>query len=268
MDYSIGSKASLLFWNSNCLLILLGLHTGSHSCCCSVAKSCLTPWDPTDCSTPGFPIPHHLLELAQMHVHWVTEAIQPSHPVIPFSSCLQSFPASGSFSVSQIFESEGQSTRASVSASVLPMNIQCWFPLELAGFIFLLCKGLSEVFSSTIVWKRWFFDAQPSLWFNFYFCTWLLEKPHLWLYGPLSAKWCLCLLIYYISHSFPSKEQVSFNFMAVVTNHSDFGAQENKVCHCFRRARPHPRLRPAPAIYLPWNYGTGSHDLSFLNVEF
>ena len=123
------------------------------------------------------PYPHHLPELAQMRVHWVTEAIQPSHPVVPFASCLQSFPASGSFSVSQVFESEGPSTRASVSASVLAMNIQCWFLLELAGFIFLLCKGLSEVFSSTTVWKHWFFDAQPSLWSSFHTCTWLLEKP-------------------------------------------------------------------------------------------
>ena len=100
-----------------------------------------------------------------------------SSSVVPFSSCLHSFSASGSFPVSQIFELEGESTRASVSASVLPVNIQCWFPLELAGFIFLLCNGRSEVFSSTTVWKHWVFDAQPCLWSNFHICTWLLEKP-------------------------------------------------------------------------------------------
>ena len=93
---------------------------------CSVARSCLTPCDPMECSTPGFPVLHHLLELAQTQVHWVTDAIQPSHPVIPFS-CLQSFPASGSFLMSQVFASGGQSIGA--LPSILPMNIQGWFPL-------------------------------------------------------------------------------------------------------------------------------------------
>ena len=90
----------------------------------------------------------------------------------------------------------------SASASVLPMNIQDWFPLGLTGLIFLLTMGLSRVFSSTI-WKHQFFrtesinteKAQPSLWSNSHICTWLLEKPYLWLCGPLSTKWCLCFLI-------------------------------------------------------------------------
>ena len=82
---------------------------------------------PMDCSTPGFPVHHQLRELVQTYVHQVTDAISSS--VIPFSSCLQSFPASGSFPVSQFFTSGGQSIGASASASVLPMNIQDWFPL-------------------------------------------------------------------------------------------------------------------------------------------
>jgi len=77
-----------------------------------------------DCSTPGFPVHHHLPEFAQTHVHSVSDAIQPSHPVVPFSSCLQSFPASGSFLMSQLFASGGQSIRFSALASVLPVNIQ------------------------------------------------------------------------------------------------------------------------------------------------
>ena len=85
------------------------------------------------CSTPGFPVHHHLPELAQTHVHWVSDVIQPSHPVIPFSSRLQSFPASGSFPISQLFTSGGQSIGVSASTSVLPMNIQDWFPLGLVG---------------------------------------------------------------------------------------------------------------------------------------
>ena len=86
-----------------------------------------------------------------------------SSSVIPFSSCLQSFPASGSFPVSQLFASDGQSTGASASASVLPMNIQGWFPLRLIGLISLQFKGLSRVSSNTTVQKHQFFGAQPSL---------------------------------------------------------------------------------------------------------
>ena len=97
--------------------------------------------------------------------------------VVPFSSCLQSFPALGSFPMSLFFTSGGQSIRASSSASVLPVNIQGWFPLGLNGLIALVSKGLSRVFSNTTVWKHQFFDAQPSLWSNFHSRTQLLEKP-------------------------------------------------------------------------------------------
>ena len=86
-----------------------------------------------------------------------------SSSVIPFSSHLQSFPASGSFPMSQFFTSGGQSTRVSTSASVLPMNIQDWFPLGWTGWISLLYKGLSRVFSNTTVQKHQFFSAQLSL---------------------------------------------------------------------------------------------------------
>ena len=89
----------------------------------SVAHSCLTLCDPMDCSMPGLPVHHQLPEFTQSHVHWVGDAIQPSHPVISFSSCLQAFPASGSFPVSQLFSSGGRSIGVSASASVLPVNI-------------------------------------------------------------------------------------------------------------------------------------------------
>ena len=85
-----------------------------------------------------------------------------SSPIAPFSSCPQSFPASGSFPMSQLFASDGQSIGGSASASVLPMNIQSWFPLGLSSLISLLFKGLSRVFSSTTVWKHGFFSTQPS----------------------------------------------------------------------------------------------------------
>ena len=83
--------------------------------------------------------------------------------VIPFSSCLQSFPASGSFPMSQFFTSGGQGIGVSASASVLSVNIQDWFPLGLTGWISLLSKGLSRDFSNTTVQKRQFFGAQLSL---------------------------------------------------------------------------------------------------------
>ena len=115
-----------------------------------------------DCSTPGFPALHHLPESAQIHVHWVSDAIQPSHLLSPyFSFRLQSFPASGCFQMSQLFTSSGQGFIASALASVFPVSIQGWFPLGLTGLISLQFKGLSKVFSSTIIQKHQFFGAQP-----------------------------------------------------------------------------------------------------------
>ena len=132
--------------------------------------------EPMDCSTPGFPVLYYLLEFAQTYVHWVHDAIQRSHPVSPFSSCLQSFPASGSFPMSWFFTSGGPSIRVSASASVFPINIQDWFPLGLTGLISLQFRGLSRVFSNTTVQKHQFFGAQLSLWSDAHICTWLLEK--------------------------------------------------------------------------------------------
>ena len=100
-----------------------------------------------------------------------------SSSVVPFSSYLQSFPASGSFLMSELFVSGGQSIGASASALVLPMNIQDWFPLGLTNLISLQSKGLSRVFSNTTVWKHQFFSAQPLLWSNSHIHTWLMEKP-------------------------------------------------------------------------------------------
>ena len=143
--------------------------------CCSVNQLCPTLCDPMDCIMPGFPVLHHLPELAQAHVHWVGDAIQPSNSEAFFSSCFQSFLVSGSFPKSWIFASGSQSTGA--SASVLPMNIQDWFPLRLTGSISLQSNGLSRVFSNTTGQKHQYFGAQLSLWPNSHIHTWLLEKP-------------------------------------------------------------------------------------------
>ena len=109
-----------------------------------------------------------------------------SSSVVPFSSPLLSFPASGSCAMSRLFASDSQSIGA--SASVLPVNIQGWFPLGGTGWISLQSKGLSRVFSNTTAQKHQFFDTQLSLWFNSHTHTWLLEKPQLWLDGLLLVK--------------------------------------------------------------------------------
>ena len=106
------------------------------------------------------------------------ELVLPSnHLILCFSSCLQSFPASGPFLMSQLFKSGGQSIRSSTLASVLKMNIQDWFPLGWTGWIFLHSKWLSRVFSSTTDQKHQFFSTQLSLWSKYYIHTWL-QKNH------------------------------------------------------------------------------------------
>ena len=103
-----------------------------------------------------------------------------SSSVALFSFCLQSFRASGSFSMSRFFTSGGQSIGAPASASVLLKNVQGWFPLELTGLISLQFKRLSRVFSSITTRRHQFFGVQPSLWSSSHIHTWLLEKPYLW----------------------------------------------------------------------------------------
>ena len=124
----------------------------------SVAQLCLTLCDAMDCSRPGFPVHHQLLELSQTHVHWFGDAIQPiSSPVVPFSSHLQSFPESGAFPMSQLFTLGYQSLGASASASALPVNLQGWFPLGLTGLISLLAgvqPGWSREFEAGTVSAR------------------------------------------------------------------------------------------------------------------
>ena len=111
-----------------------------------------------------------------------------SSSVVPFSSCPQSFPASGSIPMSQFFASGGQTIRVSASTSVLPMNIQDWLSLGWTDWISLESKGLARVFSNTTVQKHQFFSAQPSLWSNSHIHTWLLEKPYSWLDETLWTK--------------------------------------------------------------------------------
>ena len=113
--------------------------------------SCVQLCDPMDCSTPGLPVHHQLLEFTQTHVHWVNDAIQPSHPLSPPSPPAFNLSQHESFLVSWLFTSGGQSIGVSASASVLPVNIQDWFPLGGTGWISLQSKGLARVLSKTTV---------------------------------------------------------------------------------------------------------------------
>ena len=121
-------------------------------CCCSIAQSCLTLCDPMDCSWPGLPVPHYLWSLPKfMYVYrWCHPSISSSNTAF---SCPQSFSASGTFPMSWLFPSDDQNTGTSASSSVLLTSIQGWFPWRLTGEI-LLSKGLSEVFSSTTLWRQ------------------------------------------------------------------------------------------------------------------
>ena len=180
-------------------------------CCCSVTHSCRTLCDSMDCSTTGFSVlltPVKLLSV-QFSRLVVSDSLRPHesqharlpcpsptprvysnscpsnrwcHPaisssVVPFSSCPQSLPASGSFPMSQLFAWGGQSIGVSAFVSILPMNTQDWSPLGWIGWTSLQSKGLSRIFSNITVQKQQFFGTQPSSQSNSHIHTWLLETP-------------------------------------------------------------------------------------------
>ena len=148
--------------------------TPRNTVCCSVTKSCPTLCDPSGLQHTRFLCPPLFLRACSNSCplsQWCYPTISSS--VTPFSSCPQPFSASGSFPMSRLFASGGQSIRA----SALPMNIQGWFPLGLTGLISLQSKGFSIVFSNATIGKHQFFGTQPSLWSNFHIHTWLLGRP-------------------------------------------------------------------------------------------
>ena len=129
----------------------------------SATRSCPTLCNPMDCSMPGLPVHHLLPELAQTHVHQVSDAIQPYDPLLsPSPPAFNLSQHQGSFPMSQFFTSGGQSIGVSALASVLPMNTQDCSPLGWTAWISLQSKGLSRVFSNTTVQKHQFFGAQTS----------------------------------------------------------------------------------------------------------
>ena len=141
----------------------------------SVVSNSLWPHDPQPTRPPCPSLTPRVYSNSCPLSQWCHLTISSS--VVPFSSRLQSFPASGSFQMSQFFASDCQSMGVSASASVLPMNIQDWFPLGWTSWISLQFKGLSRVFSNTTVQKHQFFGAQLSSQSNSHIHTWPLEKP-------------------------------------------------------------------------------------------
>ena len=149
-----------------CVYQFSSVHSLSH------VRLFVTPWTAAHQASLSITNSQSLLKLMSIEL-----VIHPaiSSPVIPFPSCPQSFPATQSFQMSQLFALGGQSIGVSASTSVLPMNIQGWFPSGLTGLISLVSKGLSRVFSSSTVRKQQFFSIQPSSWFNSRNHIWLLE---------------------------------------------------------------------------------------------
>ena len=156
--------------------------------------------------------------------------------------------------MSQFLASGGQSTGASASTSVLPMNIQDWFPLGWTGWISLWYKGLSGVFSNTTVQKHQFFGAQLSLWSNSHICTWLLEKPVL-------TRWTfvgkVMVLLFNMLSSFviPFLPRSKHLLVSWLQSPSTVILEPKK-----RKPVTTPTFSP---FYLPWSNGTRCHDLSF-----
>ena len=176
-----------------------------------------------------------------------------SSSVVPFSSCLQSFPASGSFPMSQLFASGGQSIGASASASALPKSIQDWFLLGLTGLISLQSKGLSRVLSNTTVQKHQFFGTQLSLWSNSYIHTRKTIALTRRTFVSKIMSLVFNVLSRFVTAFLPRSKRLLISLLqspsAVI-----LGPKKIKSL-CFY-------------IYLPWSDGTGCHDLHFLYVEF
>ena len=144
----------------------------------SVAQLYPTLYGCMDCSTPGFSAHHQLPEFAQIHAHWVSDAIQPSYPLSsPYPSSFNLSQDQGLFQWVSSLHQVAKVLEFQLQPSVLPMNILDWFPLGLTGWIFLQSRGLSRVFSNTKVQKHQFFSAQPSSQYNSHIHTWPQEKP-------------------------------------------------------------------------------------------
>ena len=143
----------------------------------SVAQVCPTLCDPINCSTPGLPVHHQLLESTQTHVHWVGNVIQPPNPLSsPSPPALNLSQHQGLFKWVSSSHEVAKVVEFQLPTLVLPMNTQDWSPLGWTGWNSLQSKGLSRVFSNTTVQKHQFFGPQLSSQSNSHIHTWPLEK--------------------------------------------------------------------------------------------
>ena len=212
-------------------------------CCCSVTKLYLTPCDPVTAAHQApllFTISWNLLKFMS-----IASVILSNYLILCRLLLLPSiFPSFGVLSNDQFFISGGQSIGASALASVLPMNIQGWFPLGLTGVISLLSKTLSRVFSNTTIRKHQFFWHSVFL---------MVQPLHLYLTTGKTVTWTIWtfvskvisllfnMLSRFVIASLPRTKCLLISWLqlpSVVTIHSDFGAQENKIYHCFHFPPP------------------------------
>ena len=230
-------------------------------CCCSVTRSCLTLCNPMDYSMPGFPDLHYLPEFAQTHVPWVSDAFQSSRSLSPPSPALNLCQHHGLFQwvgslhqVTKILALQFQLQSFQWVFWLISFRID-WFDLfAVQGTLKSILQNHS--LKASALQCSAFFMVQFS---HPYLTPGKTIALTIWTFvGKVTS--VLFNTLARFCHSFSFKEQESFIFLAAVniTIYREFGAQENKVCHCFHCFR----------IYLPWRDGTGCHSLSFLNVEF
>ena len=248
---------AISLWKIYSKILITNVYAPQFCCCyCSVAQSCPTLCDLMDCSTPSFPVHHHLLELAQIHVHWISDAIQPSLPLSsPFllpsiflsirvfpnelTLCIR-WPKYWSFSINPSNEYSG----------LISFRMDWLDLLAVQGIL----KSLLQHHSSkaSILWCSVFFMVQLS---HPYTTTGKTIALTIWAFvGKVMA--LLFNMLSRLVIAFLPRSMCLL--MAAVTVYCDFGAQEKKVCHCFH----------CFPICLSWSDGIECHDLSFLNVEF
>ena len=225
---------------------------------CSVMSDSETPW--TAACQASLSITK-LPEFTQTHVHLVSDSIQPSHPLLSPSPAFNHSQHQGFFPMSQFFTSGGQSIGVSASASVLPMNIQYWFPLGWTGWISLQSKGFSRVFSqhhsskASILLRSGFFIVQPSHpYMTIRKTVALTKQPFVGKVMSLLFNVLFRLVITFL----PKSKRLLISWLQSLSAVILEPQKINKMCHCFH-------FFP---FYLPWSDGNRCHDLCFLNVDF
>ena len=209
---------------------------GIHCCCRLGTQSCLTPCNPMDCSMPCLPFPHHLPKFSQVHVHCIGDTIQPFYPLTYSSSSALNLchPSSGTFPVSRLFTSDDQNTGFNFSISLCNEYLEL-LSLKIDWFDLLAVRGTLSLLQhqslkASILWHSAFFKVQLSQ-------SYVTTGKTIAFFDYMDLCWQSNVSAFqhtiYICHGFPAKKQSYSNFMAAVTIHSDFRAQEEEICHYF-----------------------------------